>query len=76
MTTGIAYGRAQEALSLVQTLDPVGVAARDLRECLLLQLDRLGKSEEVEAAIVSHHLNELGRKKIQEKQRKEKECRQ
>src|SRR5437588_8437608 len=28
----------QEALTLVQTMDPIGVAARDLRECLLLQL--------------------------------------
>jgi RNA polymerase sigma-54 factor len=28
----------QEALTLVQSMDPIGVAARDLRECLLLQL--------------------------------------
>ena len=27
---------AEKALSMVQTLDPAGVAARDLRECLLL----------------------------------------
>ena len=30
---------AQQALAVVQKLDPPGVAARDLRECLLLQLD-------------------------------------
>ncbi len=29
---------AQQALAVVQKLDPPGVAARDLRECLLLQL--------------------------------------
>ncbi len=29
---------AQKALAMVQRLDPPGVAARDLRECLLLQL--------------------------------------
>jgi RNA polymerase sigma-54 factor len=28
----------QEALTLVQSMDPIGVAARDLRECLMLQL--------------------------------------
>ncbi|MDE1169661.1 MAG: RNA polymerase factor sigma-54 [Verrucomicrobium sp.] len=56
----------QQALALIQTFDPVGVAARDLRECLLIQLDRLGKAEDVEAAIVSHHIQELGRKKYQE----------
>ena len=32
---------AQEALALIQRLDPPGVAARDLRECLLLQLNYL-----------------------------------
>jgi RNA polymerase sigma-54 factor len=35
-----AYGRdgLAEAMAVVQSLDPIGVAARDLRECLLLQL--------------------------------------
>jgi RNA polymerase sigma-54 factor len=30
----------EETLKVIQTLDPPGIAARDLRECLLLQLDR------------------------------------
>jgi RNA polymerase sigma-54 factor len=30
----------EEVLSLVQELDPAGIGARDLRECLLLQIDR------------------------------------
>ena len=30
---------AQRALAIVQSLEPPGVGARDLRECLLLQLD-------------------------------------
>jgi RNA polymerase sigma-54 factor len=29
----------EEALALVQTLDPRGVGARDLTECLLIQLE-------------------------------------
>jgi DNA-directed RNA polymerase specialized sigma54-like protein len=32
-------------LRLMQEFDPIGVAARDLRECLLIQLRRLGKGE-------------------------------
>ena len=32
----------ERVLSLVQRLDPVGIAARDLRECLLVQLDVMG----------------------------------
>ncbi|MCY3838812.1 MAG: RNA polymerase factor sigma-54, partial [Gammaproteobacteria bacterium] len=39
----IAYGvdEMEAVIKLVQTFDPPGVAARDLRECLLLQLDQL-----------------------------------
>jgi RNA polymerase sigma-54 factor len=62
----VDYSVAQNTLSLIQTFDPVGVASRDLRECLLIQIDRLGKSGELEAVMVSQHLNELGRKKYQD----------
>ncbi len=49
----------QEALKIVQGLHPVGVGARDLRECLLLQLDRLGKGNDIESVIVRDHLQSL-----------------
>lgn len=38
---GITKEIAEEALAVVQRLDPPGIGARDLRECLLLQVDRL-----------------------------------
>jgi RNA polymerase sigma-54 factor len=66
VSAGLPVAVVQQALALIQTFDPIGVGARDLRECLLIQLDRLGKAEEVEAAIVSHHIQELGRKKYQD----------
>jgi len=62
----VDYTVAQNTLALIQTFDPVGVAARDLRECLLIQIERLGKSGELEAVLVSQHLGELGRKKYQD----------
>jgi RNA polymerase sigma-54 factor len=62
----VDYDLAQTTLALIQTFDPVGVCARDLRECLLIQIDRLGKSEELEATMVSQFLSELGRKKYQD----------
>ena len=62
----VDYQVAQNTLSLIQTFDPVGVGARDLRECLLIQIERLGKSGELEAIMVSQYLNELGRKKYQD----------
>ena len=62
----VEYSVAQATLDLIQTFDPVGVAARDLRECLLIQIKRLGKGDDIEAQVVGNYLNELGRKKYQD----------
>lgn len=55
-----------EMLHLLQTLEPPGVGARDLTECLKLQLARLGESTSTAARIVEGHLDFLGRKKFAE----------
>ena len=49
------------ALRLIQGFDPIGVAARDLQECLLLQLDSLKDGEQITLArmMVAEHLSEL-----------------
>ena len=39
-TTGLTEDKILEVLKVVQSFDPAGVGARDLRECLLLQLER------------------------------------
>src|SRR5271170_1666160 len=62
----VDYKIAQATLDLIQTFDPVGVGARDLRECLLIQINRLGKGDEIEAQVVGQCLAELGRKKYQD----------
>ncbi len=49
----------ERALRLVQSFDPVGVAARDLRECLLLQLDALGAEARLARSLITEHLSEL-----------------
>lgn len=46
-------------LQILQTFDPPGVAARDLRECLLIQLERLGKKDAVAWHVVSDHWEDL-----------------
>lgn len=48
-----------EALSLIQTLEPTGVGARDLTECLLIQLDAAGDSDDLHAELVREHLVDL-----------------
>lgn len=51
---GIEAGadEVEEALAIVQSLDPPGVGARDLRECLLLQLRSRKRSAAVENALL------------------------
>lgn len=56
----------ERVLEKIQSLDPPGVAARNLSECLLLQLERNGRQYSDAARIVRHHLEELGRKKLDE----------
>ena len=50
---------AEQVLKRIQLFDPVGVAACDLRECLLIQLGNLGLGNSLTARIVSGHLSEL-----------------
>lgn len=55
-----------EVLKVVQTFDPVGVGARDLRECLMLQLEREGEQESLEYEIVRDYMEALGKRRIPE----------
>ncbi len=54
----------QQAITLLQGLDPAGVGAADLRECLLLQLRRCANNGDTQLArrIVSEALDHLGRR--------------
>lgn len=55
---------AERALALVQKLDPPGVGARDLRECLLLQLTPDMPYYEQLRTIISSHLEDLEHNRI------------
>jgi RNA polymerase sigma-54 factor len=52
---------AQQALALVQTFDPTGVAARNLRECLVLQLHADPSVDPIAVEIVERHCDALSR---------------
>jgi RNA polymerase sigma-54 factor len=49
----------QKAIVLIQKLDPPGVGARDLKECLLIQLEQSSEDMAFEKALVANHLQEL-----------------
>jgi RNA polymerase sigma-54 factor len=61
-TSEVPLQNLERVLKIIQTFHPVGVGARNLSECLLLQLTRLGKGDGPEAKIVSEYLNDLGKK--------------
>ena len=58
--------RILEALEVIQTFDPPGVGARDLRECLLLQLQRQSRQDSLEYQIVRDYMEALGKRRIPE----------
>jgi RNA polymerase sigma-54 factor len=49
----------EAVLRVVQGFEPPGVAARDLQECLLLQLEAKGLSDSEEAEVIRHHFEDL-----------------
>src|SRR5581483_11971774 len=65
-STGLPQERILEVLKVVQSFDPAGVGARDLRECLLLQLERTNQKDTLEYRIISDFMEALGKRRIPE----------
>lgn len=61
---------AEEALRLIQRLDPPGVGARDIAECLLLQLTPQTPYRDVLQVLISNHLEDIAQNRIPQIQRK------
>ena len=66
LNSGIPQNDFERGLELIQTFYPAGVGARDLRECLLIQLQRQGKEHSLEYGIVAEHMDDLGRHRFPE----------
>ncbi|MBN8616119.1 MAG: RNA polymerase factor sigma-54 [Deltaproteobacteria bacterium] len=52
---------AEEVLKIIQRMDPVGVASRDLRECLMVQAD-VQELDPLVIAVLDKHLSNLEKK--------------
>jgi RNA polymerase sigma-54 factor len=63
---GFSPEMVDEALSLVKSFDPVGVGARDLTECLCLQLAHLGETGTAAETIVRLHMDKLQNRRFKE----------
>lgn len=65
-TANLPVEKIQQVLAVIQTFDPAGVGARDLRECLMLQLERDGKQDSMEYRIIRDFMDALGKRRIPE----------
>lgn len=54
--------KVARVLELIQTFDPIGICARDLKECLLIQIRHFKIDNDLVTDIVNHHLNHLENK--------------
>lgn len=68
--TGCSLDTSMSAIRLIQTFDPPGVGARDLRECLLLQLKPLGLKGGLVESLISNDIQDIGKKRYPQLARK------
>jgi RNA polymerase sigma-54 factor len=65
-STNIAPEKIVDVLKIIQEFHPPGVAARDLQECLLLQLQRSGREKTLEFRIIRDYMEALLKRKLPE----------
>ena len=65
-STNIPRENIEKVLQVVQSFHPPGVAARDIRECLMLQLERTEKTNTLEYRIISQCMEALGKRRLPE----------
>ena len=59
-TSGLPLEKVEQVLAVLQTFNPIGVCARDLSECLLIQIKHLGLGgKNILTEIVKNHLHHL-----------------
>jgi len=60
--TGADISQVEKVLERMQSFDPVGVCARDLKECLLIQTKQLGLEDSLVVQIIQNHFKHLENK--------------
>ena len=69
----VPYPSFLEALELLKNFDPIGIGAKDLQECLLIQLSKKGESDSLAYKIIHDAYELLLRRRIPELSKKFKE---
>ena len=60
----VSEERVEKVLRVIQEFDPPGVGARNLKECLLLQLKAKGREDSLEAFVIKNHFDALKTRKF------------
>lgn len=55
----VGLDQAEQALRILQTFEPVGIAARNVKECLLLQVESLPKLDPLVSLLIQSHLQDV-----------------
>lgn len=61
---GYTHDEVMKAINIIQELEPAGVSAKSLEECLLLQLKRSGEYNKTLEKIINNHLNDVAANRI------------
>ncbi|MFH0939360.1 MAG: RNA polymerase factor sigma-54 [Planctomycetota bacterium] len=61
---GVTEEETELALEIVQNFDPAGVGARNLRECLLLQIHRMSDATKFEETLIEKYLEDLSHNRM------------
>ncbi|MGE5704786.1 MAG: RNA polymerase factor sigma-54 [Clostridia bacterium] len=61
----VSFEEVEDVLTVIQHFDPVGVGARNLEECLLLQLQHNGMDDDNIVKVVTSHLQDIANNRYQ-----------
>ncbi len=62
--TGVAESKVNEALEIIHGFEPAGVGARDIKECLLIQLKANNILTDTVAEIIQNHLEDIAANRL------------
>ena len=65
-STSIPADKILDVLTIIQSFHPPGVGARDLQECLRIQLERQDREKTIEYRIITEHMEALGKRRLPE----------
>ena len=67
---GVSPGQIRQLLEQIRNLDPPGVGARDLEDCLMLQAQRLYPEDQLLQRLIGEHLSDIAKNHLRDVSRK------